>query len=221
MRKIRGSEIITFMSLLTLVVLLALGSTKLALGWLPASDFRGIILFISAAVLIYAYAFLAYRLFLRVYPLKEGEILHGSREEFGYHVYLLFYLILFYPVLRSGAVPVPLMRLIYQILGARLGDNTYSSGIILDPPMIEIGSNSIVGQFALLVPHVIEGSKLAHYKIRIGNNVTVGAHSVVLSGVTIGDNAIVATGAVVSKGTRIGPNEVWGGVPAKLLKNGL
>lgn len=219
MRKIRGPEIITFVFLLSLAVLLALGTDRLLLGWLPASDFRGIALFLAAVILLYAYAIGLYRLFLKRYPLEEGEIAPGSRAEFGYHVYLLFYLILFYPIVRSGAVPVPLMRLIYQALGARLGENTYSSGIILDPPLIEIGANSIVGQFALLVPHVIENDRLAHYRIRIGNNVTVGAHSVVLSGTVIGDGAIVATGAVVSKGTQIAPGEIWGGVPAKKIGN--
>jgi acetyltransferase-like isoleucine patch superfamily enzyme len=218
MRKIRGLEIFTFMTILSIVVILALFTDRILLGWLPPGDFRGIILFLAGVLLIYCYAFLAYRMFLRIYPLKEGEILADSREEFGYHVYLLFYLILFYPVLRSGSVPVPMMRLIYQILGAKLGDNTYSSGIILDPPLIEIGSNSIVGKFALLVPHVIEGHKLAHYKITIGNNVTVGAHAVVLAGVTIGDNAIIAMGAIVPKGSRVDANTVWGGVPAKLLR---
>jgi acetyltransferase-like isoleucine patch superfamily enzyme len=39
-----------------------------------------------------------------------------------------------------------------------------------------------------------------------------------MSGVTIGDGAIVSAGAVVTKGSRIGKGEVWGGVPAKLLK---
>ncbi len=110
------------------------------------------------------------------------------------------------------------MRLVYQALGARLGKNTYSSGIILDPKFVELGDDCIVGQFALIVPHVIEGTRLAHYPIHIGNNVTIGAHAVILSDVRIGDNAIVATGAVVKKGTRIGSGEVWGGVPASLRR---
>ena len=70
------------------------------------------------------------------------------------------------------------------------------------------------------VPDIIEGKRLAHYGIRIGNNVTIGAHAVVLSGVSIGDNAIVATGAIVSKNSQIGANEVWGGVPARRLRGG-
>jgi acetyltransferase-like isoleucine patch superfamily enzyme len=65
---------------------------------------------------------------------------------------------------------------------------------------------------------VIENRKLAHYPIRVGNDVTIGAHSVVLAGVTIGDGALVATGAVVRKGTQIGAGEVWGGVPARRIE---
>jgi len=217
MRKIGVKEILVFVALVAIVLVAALVSTKFLLGGLPLGDYRGVALIVTSVILVYAFALAAYRVFLVSFPLNEGEIEEGSREEFGYHVYLLFYLIFFYTLIRSGAIPVPLMRLIYLALGARLGPNTYSSGIILDPPMIEIGSNTIVGQFALLVPHVIEGRRLAHYRINIGNNVTIGAHAVVLSGVTIGDNAIVATGAVVPKGSQIGANEVWGGVPARHL----
>lgn len=218
MRKIALPEIGCFLLLLVTSLALAIASTTLVLRGVPLGEFRGIVAVGAAIVFLYIYALIAYRLFLRAMPLREGEIRQGSREQFGYHVYLLFYLILFYPVMRSGAVPVPLMRLVYLALGARLGANTYSSGIILDPPLVEIGANSIVGQYALLVPHVIEGARLAHHRIRIGNNATIGAHAVVLAGVSVGDNAIVATGAVVPKGSRIGDNEIWGGVPARCIK---
>ncbi len=171
----------------------------------------------AVVVWLYAFALLEFRLYLAVFPLPEGEIAEHSRAEFTYHVYLLFFLILFYPVIRSGFMPVPFMRLFYQALGARLGANTYSSGLLLDPLFIRMGSNCIVGQYALMVPHVIEGRRLAHYPITTGDNVTIGAGATVLSGVTIGDGAIVSTGAVVTKGTVIGVGEVWGGVPAKRL----
>jgi acetyltransferase-like isoleucine patch superfamily enzyme len=48
------------------------------------------------------------------------------------------------------------------------------------------------------------------------NNVWVGCHSVVLSGVVIGDGCIIAAGSVVTKSIPAG--ELWGGVPAKFLK---
>jgi acetyltransferase-like isoleucine patch superfamily enzyme len=219
MRKIKARSIVVFSILFVLILLLGIGTTTAVLGGLPLGDFRGIIMVTAALFFIYLYAFLVHRLFLYAMPLKEGSIVEGSKDQFGYHVFLLFYLILFFPIMRSGFLPLPLMRLIYIALGARLGDNTYSSGIILDPPFIEIGENTIIGQYALLIPHVIEGERLAHYGIKIGNNVTVGAHAVVMAGVTIEDNSIVGTGAIVPKGTHIGTGEIWGGVPAKKIKN--
>lgn len=218
MRKITLFQICSFMLLLLLALMLGIGTTILLLGDLPLGDFRGISLVFSALVLIHGYAISIYRLFLKMYPLKEGEIESGSGQEFIYHVYVLFYLMVFYPIMRSGFMPAPLMRIYYQALGAQLGANTYSQGIIHDPLFVQIGKNSTVGQSALLIPHVIEGSYLAHYPIGIGNNVTVGAHAIILAGVSIGDNAMVAAGAVVPKNSRIGPNEIWGGIPAHKLR---
>ena len=218
MRKIKVSQIFVFIVLLIIVLFLAISTTRFLLGGIPLGDFRGIVLVLAGIVFVYAYALITYRLFLRVFPYGEGEIPINSREEFSYHVHLLFFLILFYPLTRSGFVPVPLMRLLYQFLGARLGENSYSSGIIMDPMFTEVGDNTLIGQYALIVSHVVENEKLAHYTVRIGNNVTIGAHSVVMAGSTIGDGALVATGAVVKKGTRIGAGEVWGGVPAKLVR---
>jgi len=221
MRQIKFSQICVFTALFSLAIILGIGTSALLFGRLLLGDFRGIFLVAVSVLLIYTFGIIIYRLFLHVAPLHAGEIIEGSRQEFIYHVYVLFYLILFYPVIRSGFVPTPLMRLFYLALGTKMGKNTYSQGIIHDPPFIEIGDNCTIGQYALLIPHVIEGNKLAHFPITIGNDVTVGAHAVVLSGVVIGNHAIVATGAVVLKGTRIEAGEVWGGVPARRLKTGM
>jgi len=219
MRRITIWQILVFAFLLTLTLAMGIVSTLTLASMMPLGGYHEIAVASGALLIIYLFALLIFRLFLALFPLKVGEIPENSQQEFVYHVYLLFYLILFYPILRSGFIPVPIMRLVYLGLGAKLGDNTYSSGIILDAQFVEIGSNSIVGQYALLVPHVIEGKKLAHHPIRMGNNVTIGAGATVLSGVTIGDGAIVSTGAVVTKGTNIGPGEIWGGIPAKLIGN--
>jgi hypothetical protein len=218
MRVIKPSQIAVFVALVCAAAMLTVATVQIMFGRLPLGDFRGVALVVAALFVFYVYGIAIYRIFLHFAPLQPGEIPAGSRQEFIYHVYVLFYLILFYPIMRSGFPPAPFMRLFYLALGARLGANTYSQGILHDPPFIDIGANSVIGQSALLIPHVIEGPTLAHFPIRIGNNVTVGAHAVVLSDVTIGDHAIVATGAVVPKGTRIGAGEVWGGVPARLLR---
>lgn len=217
MRKIHFYQIVVFLILFVIALMFGIGTSNFLLGALELGDFRGIAVVAVALLCVYIYAFAIFRIFLWIMPLEEGEIKPRSRQEFIYHVYLLFFLILFYPIMRSGMMPVPLMRLVYLALGARLGNNTYSSGIILDPPFVQVGDNTLIGQYALIIPHVIENEKLAHHTVRIGNNVTIGAHAVVMSGVTIGDHALVATGAIVGKGKHIGAGEVWGGVPARRL----
>lgn len=52
--------------------------------------------------------------------------------------------------------------------------------------------------------------------ITIGNDVWIGANSVITSGVTIGDGAIVAAGSVVTK--NVPSNCIVGGIPAKVIK---
>lgn len=218
MRQITARQILTFFALFTVALALGLGTTWLLLGGLPLGDFRGVTLVIAGVVFIYLYAFLVYRLFLHFVPLQEGELAEGSRAEFAAQVNILFYLILFNTLIRTHFLPVPLMRLVYLALGAKLGKNTYSAGALLDPALTRIGDNCIVGHDAALFAHAIEGTRFSLAAIRIGNNVTIGATAVVMSDVVIGDGAIVSAGAIVNKGTRIGPGEVWGGVPARCLR---
>lgn len=51
--------------------------------------------------------------------------------------------------------------------------------------------------------------------VQLGNNVFIGAKSVILPGVKIGNNVIVAANSCVSKS--IPDGEVWGGVPAHYI----
>ncbi|MBV9670389.1 MAG: acyltransferase [Acidobacteriales bacterium] len=52
--------------------------------------------------------------------------------------------------------------------------------------------------------------------ISIGNNVWIGAHSIIFPGVTIGDNSVVAMGSSVM--TNVPPNSFVSGNPARVLK---
>jgi acetyltransferase-like isoleucine patch superfamily enzyme len=218
MRKITVPQIALFNTLLILIILLGVATTYWVLGGLPLGDFRGVVLTGAGLVIVYLYAFAVYRIFLRALPLQEGELVDGSRGEFAAQVNILFYLLLFNTLIRTHFLPVPLMRLVYQALGTRMGQNTYSAGTILDPPLTSFGANCIVGHDAALFSHAIEGHRFALSRIRVGDNVTIGAMAVIMAGVRIGDGAIVSAGSVVLKDTQIGPGEIWGGVPARRLR---
>lgn len=218
MRRITATQILVFAALLTLILVLGVGTTALVLGRAPLGDFRGVVLVVAGVGITYLYAFAVYRLFLAAMPLEEGEIRPGTRAELAAQVNILFYLLLFNTLIRTHFLPVPLMRLVYLALGAKLGRNTYSAGVILDPPLTELGDDCIVGHDAVLFSHAIEGERMSLAAIRIGNAVTIGATAVIMSDVVVGDGAIVSAGAVVTKGARIGKGEIWGGVPARRLK---
>lgn len=51
---------------------------------------------------------------------------------------------------------------------------------------------------------------------RIGNDVWIGAESMIMPGIQIADGAVIAARAVVTK--NVGPYEIWGGNPARLIK---
>ena len=218
MRAIRPGQIAVFLALLSLILLLGAGTTALLFGGLPLGDFRGALLLLLGVLSTYLYAFLVYRCFLFAMPLREGEVAPHSRHELVANVNILFYLLLFNSLIRTHFIPVPLLRLIYLALGAKLGANTYSAGALLDPPLTRIGGNTIIGHDAVIFAHVIEGDRLELKAVVIGDTVTIGATAVVMAGVRIGDRAIVSAGAVVTKDTVIAAGEVWGGVPARRLK---
>lgn len=58
--------------------------------------------------------------------------------------------------------------------------------------------------------------KIGSTPIYIGDDVFIGANSIVLKGVTIGERSIVGAGSVVSK--NIPPDEIWGGNPIKFIR---
>ncbi len=217
MRKISFAQVACFTSLVALALLA---------GWLTSCGINRVLDASTAShkpsighwlALAYVYTFPVYRAYLARFPLRAGPIGKGSPEEFRYHVYLLFFLALYQPMTRSLFLPVPIMRVVYQTLGTRLGRNTYSAGVILDPPLTTLGDDCIVGHDAVLFCHAVEGDRLSLSPITIGDRVTIGAKAVIQPGVVIGDDAIVAVGSVVRKHTLIGPGETWGGIPARRL----
>jgi acetyltransferase-like isoleucine patch superfamily enzyme len=90
---------------------------------------------------------------------------------------------------------------------------------------VEIGDRTLVGYRTLILsanhnipprPGTIFGSGHTKKKVTIANDVWIGAHCMILPGVTIGEGAVIAGGSVVTKD--VAPFEIVGGVPAKVIK---
>lgn len=67
--------------------------------------------------------------------------------------------------------------------------------------------------------HVSIGHNVTIHGAAIKDYALVGMGSVVLDNAVVGEGAIVAAGSVVLKNTIIEPHTLWGGVPAKFIKN--
>ena len=98
----------------------------------------------------------------------------------------------------------------------------YNSGYPIDanwPWLISVGDDVTLSSNVRILAHDASTVKAgAHTKIgivRIGNNVFIGADSIVLCNTRIGDNVIIGAGSVVTKD--IPPNCVYAGNPAKYI----
>lgn len=107
-----------------------------------------------------------------------------------------------------------------------IGENFFVNHncIILDGAKVTFGDNVFIAPgcgfytagHPLDVSQRNEGLEYA-YPINVGNNVWIGAHVVVLPGVTIGDNVVIGAGSVVTKD--IPSNVVAVGNPCRVLRN--
>lgn len=91
-------------------------------------------------------------------------------------------------------------------MGMKVGANFERlNGVILDPShcwLIEIGDNVTMAPRVHILCHDASTKMFLNYtkigRVTIGNNVFIGAESVVLPGVTIGDNVIVGANSTIT-----------------------
>lgn len=116
---------------------------------------------------------------------------------------------------------VPTSTLIKR--GLKVGKNfNRQQGCFIDPThcfLIEIGDNVTFSIRVSLLAHDASTKKLTDYtkigKIKIGDNVFVGANSTILPNVTIGNNVVVGANSVVTKD--VPDNVVIAGNPARII----
>ncbi len=110
------------------------------------------------------------------------------------------------------------------VIGERVAINEFNN-IRSGGSEIRIGDNCLISQFVSIIGsnHCRaagisvrdQGWDMRKRGVRIGNDVWIGAHAVVLPGVRIGNGAVIGAGAVVT--SDVPDNAIVGGVPARIL----
>ena len=117
-----------------------------------------------------------------------------------------------------------------------MGENCYYHPILIpaESKLVTFGDNVVVAKGVELVTHDMSHAVLGHDKsleekigpgkypyytdkITIGNNVMIGANTMIMPGVRIGNNIVIGGGAVVTRNIENGL--VVGGIPAKVIGN--
>lgn len=134
---------------------------------------------------------------------------------------------IYFRIARSSFIPGEMRSRIAALAGIRFdapNTNFIGSNVRFDdlyPEGISIGRNSIIAADTLIMTHYLDTSfnDFDHQVIgvvSIGSDVFIGAKSIIVKPITIGKGSIVAAGSVCT--CDIGEYEIWGGVPAVLIK---
>ena len=125
-------------------------------------------------------------------------------------------------VIKSGAEICSCNKSAQILIGSGVTVGSYS--FIYSSSKIQIGDHSLIAPFTYIVdsnhgiaPDVrIRNQPNKVGPIKIGKDVWVGAHSLVLAGVSIGNGSIIAANSLVN--CDVPDNEIWGGSPAVFLR---
>lgn len=111
-----------------------------------------------------------------------------------------------------------------------IGDqvNISSNCQIFSAQHLEIGSNTVIAAFCYLlsggdynpdqpdIPFASQTGMETARPTRIGANCWLAAGVIIPNGITLGDHVVTAAGAVVTND--IPANQLWGGIPARLIR---
>lgn len=181
------------------------------------SDFQGIIAVLIFFLLVILFSIAVGRAINFLWPIEQGtfDLQSGAWSIQIWKTLGFLNLFNLSLLIHTYLCPVNLRGFVYWLLGTPVGKYNLIGGKIIEPLMVSLGDEVILGEDSLVLGHLITKNKLFLGKVVIGNQVTIGAKSIIMPDVIIEDGAVVWAGSLVPRGARIKKNEEWSGVPAR------
>lgn len=123
---------------------------------------------------------------------------------------------------RSVWIPSSIRVRLLRVAGVKMGTRCFvGNGVEIDtihPELVEIGDHVHLTSGVKILTHFWNPADNHHYlgKVIVEDDVFVGMNTLIVNPVTIGKGAVLAAGSVVNKDVPSG--EIWGGNPAKFIK---
>ena len=111
----------------------------------------------------------------------------------------------------------PLKTFHVQLFGGKVGKNVVMGGLVLDPSLLAVGDNSVIGGFSTILGHAVERGKIIFGKVTIGKNCGVGVRATILAGAKLENGSMLGAHSLLVKNSTVPANETYGGVPARGL----
>lgn len=178
-----------------------------------------------ADVLVFMSIFMALTIFtikilLKLFPPTEGRFNRVDHPEIVYVWGLINFLMMtnLFLYYQANLLPIPLRKFFSRLLGAKMGKGLINiGGLVVDPYLVTIEEEALLGVDALLLPHTFKAGVLVRRRVTVGRKAVIGVRSILMPGVTVGEGAMVKAMSVVEEGTQIPPYEIWGGIPARKM----
>ena len=115
-------------------------------------------------------------------------------------------------------LPIFVLAQWYVLFGARLSWGAKVAGRIIDPSLVKMEKDSILGTDGLITAHYQVGDRIRVARVWIGRGATVGLGAQVFPGVSVGAGASVGAAALLLEGVQVPAGETWAGIPARRVR---
>jgi len=116
--------------------------------------------------------------------------------------------------------PGKVKNLVAKCFGMRVGRNVKicKETQIYNPDRITIGDNTLIGTYSLITCHLEENRMIVMKPVSIGSDCLIGGGTWIFPGVKIGNNVVVGARSVIPKNKELPANSVWAGNPVRRIK---
>ena len=123
-----------------------------------------------------------------------------------------------YPLLINLLLGTPFASWFFRMMGCEIGKNVYMETTeITEFDLVTIGDNACLNYLSTIQTHLFEDRVMKMSYLKVGNDCTVGAMSVVLYDSVMEDKSTIDPLSLVMKGETLPENTHWVGSPVKFI----